>query len=308
MSDPRFSNGYGDVRHLPAVLLETHSLKPYDRRVFGTYVFLESAIRAAAKNKETLGQAIEADRKAETATIPLAWEIDPNATAETIDYKGIESRLIPSAISGGVRAEFTGKPITAKIPYKRVNHVSVSVSRPKAYWIPPAWNEVVQRLQVHGIQFERINQPREVKGTMYRLENAKFQEDQPFEGHVQVTAKPVAEQRTERFPVGSIRVPTNQPLGDLAVILLEPSSPDSFFQWGFFNQPLQQTEYIEGYILELMAERMLASDPKLAEEFQRKLAGDEAFRGSSKERLRWFYSKTPFADERWKLYPVAREE
>jgi hypothetical protein len=133
-------------------------------------------------------------------------------------------------------------------------------------------------------------------------------EQQPFEGHVQLRAKPVVEQRTEHYPAGSVRVPTNQPLGDLAAILLEPASPDSFFQWGFFDSVLQQTEYIEGYILEPMAERMMAADPKLAEEFKQKLASDDAFRASPKERLRWFYSKTPFLDERWKLYPVGREE
>jgi len=47
--------------------------------------------------------------------------------------------------------------------------------RPKAYWIPPAWSEVVQRLQLHGIQLERINAPRDVKVTMYRLEEMRFQ-------------------------------------------------------------------------------------------------------------------------------------
>ena len=318
MSDPRFSTGYGDVRHLPTVLVENHSLKPYDQRVLGTYVFLESAIRTPAKNAAQLRRAIETDRKANAAIIPLAWDVDPKAPVPTIDYKAIESRAVPSAISGGLRMEFTGKPVTMKIPHKQANYVTASVARPKAYWIPPAWSEVIQRLQLHGIQFERVNEPRDVKVTMYRLEDMKFHgtdesrrqldERQPFEGRVQVRAKPVTEPRTERYAAGSIRIPTNQPLGNLAAVLLEPSSPDSFFQWGFFNQVLQQTEYIEEYILEPMAERMLASDPKLAEEFRRKLAADEAFRASAKERLRWFYTKTPFVDERWKLYPVGREE
>jgi murein tripeptide amidase MpaA len=308
MSDARFSNGYGDVRHLPTVLLETHSLKPYDQRVLGTYVFLESAIRTATRAGAALRQAIEKDRRTNAAVISLAWDIDEKAPVDAIEYKAIESHTVPSAISGGVRIEFTGKPVTVKIPLKRGDHVSASVTRPKAYWIPPAWNEVAKRLQIHGIQFERITEPCDVKVTMYRLENEKFQEGQPFEGHVQLTAKPIAESRTEHYPVGSIRVPANQPLGDLAVILLEPASPDSFFQWGFFDEVLQQTEYIEGYILEPMAERMLASDPKLAAEFKQKLANDDAFRASSKDRLRWFYSKTPFFDERWKLYPVGREE
>ncbi len=314
MADPRFSTSYGDARHLPTVLLENHSLKPYQRRVLGTYVYLESALRTAGKNGAALRQAMATDRAANAPTIPLAWEIDPKAADETIDYKGIESRPVLSPISGDVRLEFTGKPITPKIPYCRTNHVSASVKRPRAYWIPPAWSDVVRRLQLHGIQCERIAEPRELEVTSYRLEEMKFQggtptdEAQPFEGHVQLTATPVATRRTERFAAGSVRVPTDQSLGELTVVLLEPSSPDSFFQWGFFDEVLHPTEYIEGYIMEPMAEKMLASDPKLAAEFREKLESDEAFRAAPKDRLRWFYARTPFFDERWNLYPVAREE
>ena len=172
MSDPRFSTGYGDVRHLPTVLLETHSLKPYDRRVLGTCVFLESTIRTAAKMSRPFALP-ETDRKSNVPNIPLAWDVDPKAPADTIDYKAIESRTVPSAISGGLRIEFTGKPLTLKIPYKHANHVSASVTRPKAYWIPPAWSDVAQRLQLHGIQLERMDQPRDVAVTMYRLDDAK---------------------------------------------------------------------------------------------------------------------------------------
>jgi hypothetical protein len=307
MADPRFSTGYGDVRHLPTVLLETHSLKPYDQRVLGTYVFLESALRIAGKAAPQLREAIASDRKWRAATIPLQWEVDPKAAPETIDYKAIETRVVPSAISGGLRVEYTGKPVSARVPFQRQNHAATSVSRPKAYWIPAAWTHAIARLQLHGIQFERIEAAREVPVTMYRLEEPKF-EAAAFEGHVRVAAKPVPEKRTERFPPGSVRVPMDQPLGDLAAILCEPASPDSFFQWGFFNEVLQQTEYIEGYVMEPMAERMLGADPKLAQEFREKLAKDEAFRASPKERLRWFYTKTPFGDERWKLHPIAREE
>ena len=307
MAEPRFSNGYGDVRHLPAVLLENHSLKPYDQRVLGTYVFLESALRVSAKAADALRQAIDADRKRRAPVIPLSWETDAKAAPETVEYRGIETRVGNSEVSGGVRLEFTGKPITEKVPFQRPNRVSSSVTRPKAYWIPPAWAEIAQRLETHGVRMERIDNAREIKVTMYRLEDAKF-EAEPFEGHARMSVKPVAEQRTEAYPPGSFRISTDQPLGDLAAVLLEPASSDSFVQWGFFTEVLQQTEYIEAYVLEPMAERMLAADPKLAEEFRERLAKDETFRASAKERLRWFYAKTPFVDERWKLYPVGREE
>ena len=42
-------------------------------------------------------------------------------------------------------------------------------------------------------------------------------------------------------------------------------------------------------------------------EFDRRLATDEAFRASAEQRLDFFYSRTPFADPRWRLYPIARE-
>ena len=171
---PRFSTGYGDARHLPTVLLENHSLKPYRAPVLGTYVYLESALRTAGKNGASLRQAIAADKAANAPTIPLAWEIDPKAPNETIDYKAIESRAVLSPISGTVRLEFTGRPLTQKVPIRRSNHVSASIKRPKAYWIPPAWSDVVQRLGLHGIQCERIAAAREIEVTSYRLDEMKF--------------------------------------------------------------------------------------------------------------------------------------
>ncbi|MDQ6905560.1 MAG: M14 family metallopeptidase, partial [Chloroflexota bacterium] len=111
-ADARFSTGYGDARHLPTVLLETHSLKLYDQRVLGTYVYLESALRIAGKSGAALRQAIATDQKQRAPVIPLSWDVDPKAPAETIEYKGVEARAVPSAISGGLRMEYTANPVT----------------------------------------------------------------------------------------------------------------------------------------------------------------------------------------------------
>jgi hypothetical protein len=70
---------------------------------------------------------------------------------------------------------------------------------------------------------------------------------------------------------------------------------------------LQRTEYVEEYIMEPMAAKMMAEDPALAKEFEQKLINDAAFRLNPEERLQWFYRKTPFYDERAMLYPVGRE-
>jgi hypothetical protein len=109
------------------------------------------------------------------------------------------------------------------------------------------------------------------------------------------------------FPAGTVRVSTDQPLGDLAMQLLEPNSPESFFQWGFFLAVLRETEYVEPYVMEPLAAQMLAADAALKEEFEKKLKEDRGFASNPRERLRWFYRRTPFYSEQRMLYPVARE-
>jgi hypothetical protein len=93
----------------------------------------------------------------------------------------------------------------------------------------------------------------------------------------------------------------------LAALLLEPNSPDSFFQWGFFTEILSPTEYVEAYVMQPMAERMLAEEAQLKSEYEAKLKSDSTFAANSQERLQWFYERTPFYDEQHLLYPVGRE-
>lgn len=304
---PRFSSGYGDLRHIPSVLVENHSLKPYDRRVLGTYLFLESTLRVLGEHGKELRRAKETDRKQRRDPVPLGWKV-PDAKPSTMQFLGVKSRLVPSAISGGLQVIWTGDPVTEEIPVVAQTQPTATVSRPQAYWVPSAYPDVITRLQEHGIQFERIDAARDVDVTVYRLPEAAAG-TAPYEGRLRVSSgTPVPERRTVHFPPGSVRVPTDQPLGDLVVLLMEPQSEDSFFQWGFFLGMLQRTEYVEGYVMEPLASRMLAETPGLAHTFEEKLRTDPAFAASPKARLRWFYERTPFADDHYKLYPVAREE
>jgi hypothetical protein len=223
-----------------------------------------------------------------------------------IDLLLIESRTTPSSISGTTRTEYLGKPVTVRRAVFRESQVVLAVPRAKAYWIPAAWSDIVDRLKMHGIAVERISDTREIQVDMYRLREPKF-DSEPFEGRMRVTAQTTVEHRKERFPAGSYRVATDQALGELVTLLLEPESVDSFLQWGFFHAIFQRTEYVEDYVVEAMAEQMLAADPALKTEFEQKLATDEAFRSSPAQRLDFFYSRTPYADPRWRLYPIARE-
>jgi hypothetical protein len=303
MGSPRFSSTYGDVRHVPTVLVENHSLKPYDQRVLGTYVLLESALRTLAREHAALTRAIAADRARRPGELPIEWRA--GAAPGTLEFLGIASEKYTSPVSGAEAVRWLGRPETQRVPHIRMNVPARSVRRPKAYWIPAAWGDVIARLELHGIAVERLTAPREVSVQMDRLRSHELARE-PFEGRVRITAKLEHEVRREHFPAGSVRVPTDQPLGDLAVLLLEPDSEDSFFQWGFFHPILQLTEYAEPYVLEPLAERMLAQDPELRAEFERALEDPELAQ-SPGARLAWFYRRSPWYDERNLLYPVGRE-
>ncbi len=307
--DPRFSNPYGDLRHLPTVLLENHSLKPYPQRVLGTYVFIEAALQAIGAHGAELSAAIAADRAARPAQIPANWS-NGGGTMGQMDFLGVAYETYTSPASGGSEVRWLGTPKLYKNLPVIGDKPGVILTRPKAYYVPVTKPDVIARLKLHGMQMETLTATRTVPVQMYRLVNPQPQPGEgfhPYEGRHTLTIGVKAEARAETFPVGSVRVSTDQPLGELAVLLLEPLSRDSLFAWGFFNEILQRTEYIEGYVVAPFAEKMLADDPALKAEFEAKLKADAKFAADPTARLQWFYERSKFYDDRYLLYPVGIE-
>jgi hypothetical protein len=306
---PRFSNGYGDARHLPTVLVENHSLKPFKRRVLGTYVLLETCMRVVAADAAKLREAVAADRALRRDPVPLGftnWE-KGEVVAPRRSYKAIKAVWESSEISGEPYPRYTGEAYTVEVPVVETTKIPATATRTSAYWIPPTWPEVIERLRLHGVRMETIAEARKVEVEAYRVQDVRLAET-AYEGHVRVEeSSSRIERRTMLFPAGSVRVATDQPLGDLAILLLEPDSQDSFYRWGFFLEIFSRTEYVERYVLEPLAQQMLDQDPQLRRKFEARLKSDEEFRGDAEARLRWFYERTPYYDQRYLLYPVARE-
>jgi hypothetical protein len=108
------------------------------------------------------------------------------------------------------------------------------------------------------------------------------------------------------IPASGLFVPIAQPKARLVMSLLEPQAPDSFVAWGYFAAAFERKEYMEGYVVEAVAREMLAADPAVKAEFERRLREDPAFAASPDARLEFFYRRHPSWDERYNLYPVYR--
>ncbi|MBK7762652.1 MAG: M14 family metallopeptidase [Bacteroidetes bacterium] len=308
--EPRFSNSYGDVRHLATILVENHSLKPFKQRVLGTYVLLESTLKILALHGKSLEKNTSQDETKKENKIPLVWKLS-QSKPDSMLLLGISNQLTKSTITNSFYVQWTGDTIHQTIAHYKEIEPTDWADRPKAYWIPAACSEIITRLKLHGIEMETIDEVSEVKVDMYRMSDLKYQsggdKPKPFEGHIQVNAKSTIEKRTEIFAPGSVRIKTNQPLGELASILLEPNSPDSYFQWGFFMEMFQRTEYIEAYVMEPTMQKMLDDSPELKREFEEKKKQDEGFAKDPGAIFSWFYSQTKYYDQRYLLYPVGKE-
>lgn len=301
---PRYSNSYGDVRHLPAILLENHSLKPFRQRVLGTYVFLEAVLRVLGAEGSGLQEAVRQDKKNRNQEFILSWKKNP--VVDSIDFLGIESYRHQSEITSGDYVVWTGKPVKQRIPMIRYNAPDKKVAKVRAFYVPAHCREVIERLKRHGVQMEMISARTSLELSVFKVKSHKFAST-PTEGRIPVTAEFDTEKRTREFFPGSVKVSTDQPLGDLVMYLLHPGSSDSFFQWGFFPGMFSRTEYIEQYVIEPLAARMLREDPKLKADFEARKKSDPAFAADATAIYQWFYARSPYYDSEWLVYPVSFE-
>lgn len=309
VGSPVLSHGYTALQNRPGLLIENHMLKDYKTRVEATIKMLIFSLEILNKDANHFKQLIrEADLYFGTkpfyeSKYTLKWTTSPDSSIVT--FKGFEYEVVKSDLTAGDWVKYSNKPKEYKIPYFSSQIPSVMIDVPYAYIIPPQWTEVIRRLEILGLNIDYLASPVKIEVEMYRLNNPEFS-NKPFEGRQTVTKFNQTTELTEMlFPKGSAIVKLNQPSSQVAIHVLEPQAPSSYVYWGFFNSIFEQKEYSETYVMEKMAREMIARDDKLKKEFEEKMK-DQKFAGNSWEILNWFYSKTPYWDNRINLYPVGR--
>jgi len=309
---PRFSSGYFALRSRPMLLVETHMLKPYKDRVYSTKAVLETTLEFNFNNSTELRELNkEADQQTaklyeENKYLPIVFSNTDKY--EMVNFKGYDYSWDSSEVSGTKKLVYTKNKKDFEIKYFDDIIVTDSIKVAKGYYIPPEYSFLVYRLKLHGIDPSFIiSESRKVLVTTYKFKDVKFSET-PYEGRQTVTFYYDTFIEEVNIREGSYFYSTNQRAARILTHLLEPKSSDSFVQWGFMNQIFEQKEYYEDYVMEKLAEEMLANDPALKKDFEGKLENDEAFRNSSKARLDFFYERSPYPDKQLNVYPILRVE
>ena len=301
---PRYSTGYGDFIGVPTVLVENHMLKPYRQRVLGTYVLLEAALKLAATDRDRITAAKATDRASRPATMLARWKPAATPIGWIDDFKGIAFATYRSPASGRLEQRWTGKPITFRMPIIGQDPVE-TVTLPTAWWVPAEQAEVLDRLRLHGIRFEAIDAQRTLTLDQVRLRAPVVQPAQDGRFPLKASFDHVAV--TETLPAGTIRVPSDQPLGLLAAALLEPEAPDSFLAWGFFPEMLTPASTPEHFVAAPLAEALLGNNATVRTAFQAKLKSDPTFVADAVARLKWLFARLPNHTSSNHLHPLRRE-
>ena len=133
---PRYSSGYGDLRHLPTVLVENHSLKSFRQRVLGTRVLLEASLKVLGANAASLSDAIAEDSAARPERVPMNWTY-AEGRDQTIDFLGTAYETYVSPASGAKEVRWLGTPKTyPDSPCDGTNRASICAA-PKSTWCRP---------------------------------------------------------------------------------------------------------------------------------------------------------------------------
>ena len=313
-SGQRFSTGYAALQNRPGLLIETHMLKPYATRVHAVYDLVELMLEQIDQHPAALLAATakaDADTVARAndtqARVPLTFKADPQST--TFELKGYAFTLTHSDISNSNWIQYDpSQPKTYTIDNWNGLLPDLTISPPAAYAVPAQWTAIIDKLDAHGIHYQRLEHPLKIHAESYQLDHPQWG-GQPFEGHLMLrsfTMHTVPSHEVE-LPVGTVIVPLDQRSANVAINLLEPQAPDSLLHWGFLDAIFETKEYAEPRVLEKLARDMLARDPALKSEFEQKLHDDPTFAGDPGARLEFFFERSPwYAAQRVGDYPVLR--
>ena len=308
MDSPRYSTGYTTLFNTLGLMVETHMLKPYKQRVEGTYELMKSMLEITEEQGDKISQLRKKQFKTWSVgkSYPLDWAID-TTKASTLKFKGFEGEMITSELTGAKRLKYdVKKPFTRDVTYQNYFKPVDSVIIPKEYIIPQGWHNVIELLKLNKVELKQLEKDTSFTVESYKIDDYKTRKS-VYEGHyVHYDTKVKTTKKKLKFRQGDYSVQTDQKAMRYLLETLEPTAPDSFFNWNFFDTILQQKEGFSPYVWEDKAQQLLKANPKLQIEYNIKISYDEDFANNWFAQLDWLHKQSESYEKAHFQYPVYR--
>lgn len=303
----RFSTGYAALHHTIGFMPETHMLKPFQDRYESMRALVESALDFTVQNAaqiQVLRRAAKAAGRAR-AEWPIHWVMD-EANPGSFRFKGYEAKYKPSVLGGYTRLHYDrNSPWERDIAWYNRFNADITVPAPTAYVIPQAWREAVERLQLNGVQLERVDADRMQEVDYYHIASVASRPN-AYEGHLFHDDVQLEKRRAQvLLRAGDYIVPLDQDAARYVIETLEPLAHDSFFRWGFFNSVLEKKEAYSDYVFEDEAEQLLRDEPELASKFTEWKSANPGLLSNQEAVLDFIFAHcTKYREPEWRRYPV----
>jgi hypothetical protein len=241
---PRYGVNYVGIRGRAAILSEAFSHDPFERRVKSTYAFVHEILSLAAARPASFRRIARAQAAGPKVGSMLAIRAHMTRTpyrgpviVEDIERLADTTALTQPGVPRGMRR--TGQMRTLQLDVYDRFDPEYSVPVPAAYAIPAGREEVVRALRMHGVIVDRLLSPVRVPATAFTVDSVTHAR-RAFQGHNETTlhGRWLAP-RAISLAKGSYLVRTGQPLGALAVYLLEPESDDGLVTWNTLDAVLR---------------------------------------------------------------------
>lgn len=308
LETPRYGSGYAALFNTFGFISESHMLKPFAHRVKATVDLLHSLIEVCEENYTDISNVRKKARKENVTrkTFPVNWELD-KSKFDMIPFKGYEHSYKKSEVTGMDRLYYDRtKPYERNLLYYGNYIPQDSIVAPKYYFIPQAWEKVLDLLRLNGISLIRLEQDSSCSAEVYYLDEYSTTEN-PYEGHY-VHSNTKVKKSTEIIQLrkGDFLIPLMQEGSRYIVETLEPQSIDSYFNWGFFDGVLQQKEWFSAYAFEELASSILMENVQLKKDFDALKNTDPSFASNSFSQLYFIYKNSKYFEKGFKRYPIYR--
>jgi hypothetical protein len=307
LETPRYSTGFTTLFNTIGYVAEAHMLKPFPQRVQATYDLMLAMTRKLSADHEHLAslRTQADDAVVQQDTFALNWTAD--STFRWIDYPGYEASFRTSEITGRKVAQYDrSKPFVKRIKYFDNYTATTKVAKPHAYLIPQAWREAIELLKLNGVPMERLARDTLITAEAYYIESYETVHA-PYEGHYLHHGTTVSRDTHElQFYAGDYIISLRHRTDRFVVEALEPEAIDSWFNWNFFDEVLQQKEWFSPWLFDSAAVGMIADNPELQHEFDQWLLDNPGATGNEWAMLSFFHQRSKFYEKTVRRYPVGR--
>jgi hypothetical protein len=237
---PRFGTNYFGVRGRISVLSEAYSHDPFRRRVEATYAFVRELLSLVAeRGPRIVALARESDARLAAGAlagtdVPVRARLTTTPAVGDVIYEVLERTPDSTRTEPGVRpgTRRTGRFVTARVPIHDRFEPTRSRPAPWGYAVDARDTAAARLLALHGIRAERLLRPWTGDPGPQFVVDSTIIAPTPFQQRREVRLEgrwmsglPVT------LPAGTLIITTHQPLGVLAMYLLEPESDDGLVAW-----------------------------------------------------------------------------